>query len=370
MCPALLRAAIIAGLSAIVLASTAAAVDGVIEINQVKALAGGVTATDTPGFPVTLDAKGSYVLTGNLLVGTTGISAIEVAADEVSVDLNGFLIEGPVTCTGFKSTVSCSPTSPVGYGVEGVPFASPPSNTEIKNGTVRGFPAGGIRVGDICQVEGVRVLNNGNGISGKDSCTVIDNIVRVNDGIGIALVNYCVVRGNFVTGNDGAGISCQVGAVMIENNVESNDGLGLNLVGGLVSHNVSNRNLTGISALEGLTAIGNSANYNSGHGIVDGNGLSLIVNNNAIGNTIYGIWVGKESVINENNATGNGDHGIRTPGSSGVRGNTASGNGGDGMNLGATTGYADNVVDGNTTGTVTGGFQIGTNGCNGNTTCP
>jgi hypothetical protein len=43
-----------------------AAVDGVIEINQSRALAGGVTPGDAPGFPVTISARGSYRLTGNL----------------------------------------------------------------------------------------------------------------------------------------------------------------------------------------------------------------------------------------------------------------------------------------------------------------
>ena len=45
---------------------SAVAVDGVVEINQTRVLAGGVTASDTPGFPVTLDASGSYSLTGSL----------------------------------------------------------------------------------------------------------------------------------------------------------------------------------------------------------------------------------------------------------------------------------------------------------------
>jgi hypothetical protein len=46
-------------------------IDGLVEINQAKALAGGVTASDAPGFPVTLDAQGSYVLTSNLVSRTT-----------------------------------------------------------------------------------------------------------------------------------------------------------------------------------------------------------------------------------------------------------------------------------------------------------
>ena len=42
----------------VALAGPALAVDGVIEINQTAALAGAVTATDSPEFPVTLDAPG------------------------------------------------------------------------------------------------------------------------------------------------------------------------------------------------------------------------------------------------------------------------------------------------------------------------
>ena len=41
----------VALLLALLAAERAAAVDGVIEINQVRALAGGVTAGDAPGFP-------------------------------------------------------------------------------------------------------------------------------------------------------------------------------------------------------------------------------------------------------------------------------------------------------------------------------
>src|SRR5438046_162421 len=38
--------------------------DGVVEINQARALAGGVTRGDAPGFPVTISQPGSYRLTG------------------------------------------------------------------------------------------------------------------------------------------------------------------------------------------------------------------------------------------------------------------------------------------------------------------
>jgi hypothetical protein len=63
------------------LASTAlVASDGRIEINQAKALAGGVTPGDTPGFPVSITVGGSYVLTSDLDVTVVGEDAKHTTA--------------------------------------------------------------------------------------------------------------------------------------------------------------------------------------------------------------------------------------------------------------------------------------------------
>ena len=63
--------------AALLLASAALAVDGVIEINQARAAAGNVTPGDGPGFPVVISASGSYRLTSNLLA-TSGQDGIDV----------------------------------------------------------------------------------------------------------------------------------------------------------------------------------------------------------------------------------------------------------------------------------------------------
>ncbi len=59
------------------------AADGVIEINQATVEANG-------GFPYVISEPGSYKLTGHLSVLNT--TAIEVRADDVTLDLNGFAI--------------------------------------------------------------------------------------------------------------------------------------------------------------------------------------------------------------------------------------------------------------------------------------
>src|SRR5579862_6817102 len=58
------------------------AVDGQILINQSTVMSAG-------GFPYIISQPGSYKLSGNL-VATTGASAIQIGANNVIVDLNGF----------------------------------------------------------------------------------------------------------------------------------------------------------------------------------------------------------------------------------------------------------------------------------------
>src|ERR1700736_4647436 len=51
------------------------------------------------GFPFKIAKPGSYRLASNLAV-PANVDAIDISADNVNLDLNGFTIAGPVTCTG------------------------------------------------------------------------------------------------------------------------------------------------------------------------------------------------------------------------------------------------------------------------------
>src|SRR5947207_5818225 len=106
------------------------AVDGVILIDQNRALAGGVTPGDAPGFPVTISVAGSYRLSGNLTVPDANTTAISITAKNVTIDLNGFSIIGPTVCTGIPVT-SCSPTG------SGVGITSFQSMISVYNGVIR-----------------------------------------------------------------------------------------------------------------------------------------------------------------------------------------------------------------------------------------
>src|SRR5262245_7283616 len=86
------------------LAQVAPASDGVLEVNQACATsAAGCCPGDAGCFPITISQAGSYRLTSSLDVpaSTTGI---QIDAPNVNLDLSGFEVRGPNTCTGYPPT--------------------------------------------------------------------------------------------------------------------------------------------------------------------------------------------------------------------------------------------------------------------------
>ncbi len=114
--------------------STTTTTDSTVLIDQAKALAGGVTANDTAGFPITISKAGSYKLASNLVV-PAGVDGIIVTVSDVTLDLNGFSITGPAGCSGTNGNVSCNNNST--YGVRA--FGSDPRRLALLNGSIGGF---------------------------------------------------------------------------------------------------------------------------------------------------------------------------------------------------------------------------------------
>ena len=76
----------------------------------------GLIAGDAAGYPVTLSQPGSYRLTSNLVQPGATTSVLRATANNVSIDLGGFTVEGPVSCTGSGSALICSPSG-AGLGI-------------------------------------------------------------------------------------------------------------------------------------------------------------------------------------------------------------------------------------------------------------
>ena len=210
----------------ILLLPPAWAVDGVLEINQTCAAGPGCFPGDSAGLPVTIGSSGSYRLTGNLTATGGPIPVIDISADAVTVDLNGFSIQGAVSCVFDVTlkTVTCTPpNNGSAHGILGQG-----DDITVLNGTISGMGSFGIILLNATsfRVDGVHVTSNA--------------------GVGIAVGNNSIVSNCTVALNGLDGIrSLSLGgnSTFDRNTVYQNGGVGL-FIGdaGVVTRNTSSQN--------------------------------------------------------------------------------------------------------------------------------
>ncbi|HME07134.1 MAG TPA: hypothetical protein VKG25_08785 [Bryobacteraceae bacterium] len=201
------------------------AVDGVVLIDQNRALAGGVTPGDTPGFPVTLSLPGSYRLAGDLTVPDANTNGIVINADHVTIDLNGFSIIGPTNCTGAPVT-SCSPTG-TGFGVS----SSSAGFITVKNGGVRGMGSIGLFLNESGNlVDQVIAENNGTIGIYVNSGSVLNSVATFNLTAGIFVV-MGTVRSNTSQYNGAFGIRVSCPSLVVNNDATNNQTQNVSAVG-------------------------------------------------------------------------------------------------------------------------------------------
>jgi hypothetical protein len=307
---------------------SAHAVDGVVLIDQSRALAGGVTPGDLPGFPITLSRAGSYRLAGNLTVSDANTTAIEVTAGNVTVDLNGFEIRGPVSC---PLPGSCSPLG-TGRGVSGA--------TRVTNGSVVGM--------------------GGDGVAAE---TVTDVFASQNGGAGVACSICARIRSHR---NYGGGIEAsQFGSTVVDSVVTENGLTGVYTVGSIASSTARANGARNGPANEGLRVIngsvtGSTAVGNTGVGIYADNSN---VSGNSITNNGRGLFLTQARASN-NQVTNNKSYGVLAS-LSVVIANNISLNAGIGLWFsGGANAYGNNLITDNSGGNVSGaGIQVGANVC-------
>ena len=244
-------------LGATFVASSAHAVDGVIEINEASAAVGGITAGDTAGFPVTISEPGSYRLTSDLTVPNSNTGGILITASHVTVDLNGFTISGPGgTGTG-----------------DGVLSESPVTNVTVRNGSVRDMGDVGVRLfGDVSRAEDVTAVGNGGiGIQLGVAGAAEDCVASGNGTIGI-VVSRGVALGNIADDNGTDGIVAGAGSVVKNNSISRNDEDGIFTASGvLVKDNTVHFNgFVGIRLVGSSGYVGNVVTMNVQDDVVGG----------------------------------------------------------------------------------------------------
>ena len=255
--------------------------------------------------PYTITNRGSYYLTQNLsdVLGTNGIT---IAASDVTLDLNGFVLSGNTNATS---------------GITLDKVTNVYMNISIRNGVVKGWGSAGVSLWDgiNCRLSGITAVENGScggtGIYvGKD--WDVDNcLVFRNYNIGMSVGDYTRVRNCRARDNGGNGFHTGIGSV-----------------------------------IQNCAAIGNRQ-----YGFF-GQTLSMIADCVAICNTNDGIYVGPNSIATRNLSGQNGGNGISAGGSSKLDGNLASFNGGDGINVSSDSLVTHNQVTGNKNAGVLGGW--------------
>jgi hypothetical protein len=222
---------------------------GTITLDQAKAEAGAVSPGDAAGFPITLSQPGSYRLTGNLVLTDPQVDAIQITANHVTLDLNGFTIQGPVSCVGAGVNLGCTPGAASGAGVRAlaVHFSG------LRNGTIRGLGAG-VVLGSFARVEDLVVTDTRLGaITTGPSSMVARNTVS-GGLIGISATG--AIRDNVVSGSRTHGIVTHGSSLAAGNTVSFTGGYGIHAPVSPVAatHNVLMLNQSG--AMSGAVSLG------------------------------------------------------------------------------------------------------------------
>ncbi len=278
-----------------------------------------INLTNTPGdadslFKIT--QPGSYYLTGNLTGGSSK-KGVEVASDNVTLDLNGFALLG---VAGSLSGIGTD----VGH-----------NNVTVRNGAVTGWGGDGVELatgsaslGQV--VESVAVRSCGVGIRVRNgvvrSCTVsacpggailgldkstVESCHTIGGSIGISTGDGSVIRSCIVEQSTGDGISAGTDGVIAHCTARANAAFGLGVsLGGRVVDCVARDNTSGgIFADAGSVVEGCSATSNNTEGIVVFAGC-LVVGCAAESNGLSGIKVTSNCGVRDNVCKGNGTLGI------------------------------------------------------------
>lgn len=285
---------------------------------------GPVQATDatrlnaqTISLPYVIDEPGAYILTSNL-DGQPGQYGIIVSADNVTIDLNGFTLQGDGGEGGHGVFLTFNQD-------EVRPF----TDLTVTNGHIDGW--------------------GGDGINGEGEHILVDRVtVTNNTGYGIRVsignaVRHCIARGNGAIGIFGHLTS-------VENCVSVGNGdVGIKTVGGSIVNCTASLNLAdGLRAFDG-GVIADSASFNNQIGIIAVDG-SVVKNCSTFNNFEIGISASNGSTVHACGVRGNFDAGVVLETGSSLIDSTISNNLSDGVRAERGCRVENNTIDNHSAG--------------------
>lgn len=173
-----------------------------LELSQACA-AQGCFAGDEPGFPISIRSPGRYYLSSDLLVSQAGESAIQITSDNVYLNLNNFVINGRLACSG--DPLTCPSDPPRSNGVTGTGITQ---NVTVEGGTVIGFGQWGVATDTAWRIRRISALRNVQlGIFVRRGSIVEDSLFAFNGGAGAQVGQLGTLLRSQSSNNLGAGIT-------------------------------------------------------------------------------------------------------------------------------------------------------------------
>jgi len=195
--------------------------------------------------PIIITSPGSYRLVTNLTVADPNVTAITVGSDDVTIDLNGFTIEGPrlgpvgagsgVNVNQARHNILVRNGVVVGfYDAAAACVHLPGGNNRVENLRVNECPQAAIAVGPAGVVRDCQVLSSVRGIGVGTGGMIIGNTVVNSASFAFGLFGQ---GGVSIVGNScqGAGDACvliRADGNRIEGNTFTGSTVGLDLSGG------------------------------------------------------------------------------------------------------------------------------------------
>jgi parallel beta-helix repeat protein len=242
--------------------------------------------------PLTITSPGSYYVAEDI---STPGAGIHIQASHVTIDLNGFTLDG-------------------GTG-HGIWVEAPYERTTIRDGRVSGWTGGGVVLGDFARVENVDSHDNGaqgifvSAVGIVSGCTASNNAT-----VGIEARERALILNSVAVGNGTDGISAWTGSVIRDCVASANTGNGIYGVDGAsvagcastsngrngirvdddshVWRNVCKGNSTGFADEAGIYTYGNGNRIDENlvagnpYGITLGGSYNTAVRNTATGNSV------------------------------------------------------------------------------------
>jgi parallel beta-helix repeat protein len=271
--------------------------------------------TPISSLPYTITNPGSYYVTANL-TGVSGSDGIDIATNNVTLDLNGFTLHG------------------AGAG-EGINVVNPAKNVAIRNGVVDSWSGVGVNALNAYNSQFERLCSSSNldGLYvGSNSVVLVCTASQIRN-IGIYAVNNNTFK-------DCVASASSSGFYLGNNNT---------LIGCTASGNGDGFSAGNNSTFKDCNASGNGAGF-----YVANN--SVIKDCNASGSATYGIYVGNNSAVKDCIASGNSTYGIYVPNyNCQITGDTCSGNSSYGIYI---LGNYNVVKDCNASGNLSDGIHV------------